>query len=1109
MAMRHRAGRKLLAATLGTSLAVLTLATAGASSASAAPTPTPPGSAVPVPIDAGHGNTPAPNSPKFAGALAHTTSGVQDVFVQLSGRGAAQVAVQKLDAGAPKAVAKSSAKAQAKVTEKAADVVVAAARAVDPQADELFTVGNAVPGVAIRATKKALDALAARGDVVKISTLVPKKINNAGTAQLTRVLDTWQNLGVTGEGVKVGVIDTGIDYTHADFGGPGTVAAWNAAHAASAGPFTPTAKVVGGYDFVGDAYDAGVDGSEPAPDPNPLDCEGHGTHVAGTAAGYGVGADGTTFRGDYSSLNGDDLYKMTVAPGMAPKASLYALKVFGCEGSTNAVIPALDWALDPNNDGDFSDHLDIVNLSLGSDYTTVDDPENAVIDQLAANGVLPVISAGNNGDLTDTGGGPGNAVRSLAVASSVDEFQLRDGLKINAPDGLPEVVAGQVSIAYPWATAPDVTGDVVALSDANADGCDPLSSADAAVVAGKVAWLEWDDNDATRRCGSAARAGNVQKAGAIGAIFTSGLEVFGAGITGSAVIPVIQLPKTGTDLLRPAVEAGTLNVTFSGSLVATIKDRSPAIADTISSFTSRGTHGSIGVVKPDVTAPGDTVASAKIGSGNGVVVESGTSMAAPLTSGVAALVKKVHPTWSTEQLKAAIMNTAGHDLYTENGQQGDRYGPARVGAGRIDALSAVQTSVIAYNSDVAGGVSASFGVVEAPIGKNVVTETRRIKIQNTGSTSVNLSLSYDGLVQQPGVSYTVSPSTVTLKKNASARVKVVMTVQPSALRHTLDPTMDAEQTDALIGADRARQFLSDASGRVLITQYGKADLRVPVYGAAKPVSTTKSKAVTSRTGTRTIQLRGNGFDQGEGSERFASQASVLNLGYTSKRLPTCSPTTTDSGCTFNATTVAGDLHYVGANATTDRSGSKANGWLWFGLSTYGNWATIGNSTIPYVDMDTTGDGVADFEVYVQNEPSTDLLTAYLVDIKKNTLIDIEPVNFQDGNVDTNVFDSNTLLIPVWPAAIGLTDSATTFPIRYTVGTSSFYGSSALGGDIDRTPAVTFDAAKPAVQVTDPLFYDADGVGIPYRLNGAAKTAKALILHLHGKSGSRAEVLTVK
>ncbi len=118
------------------------------------------------------------------------------------------------------------------------------------------------------------------------------------------------------------------------------------------------------------------------------------------------------------------------------------------------------------------------------------------------------------------------------------------------------------------------------------------------------------------------------------------------------------------------------------------------------------------------------------------------------------------------------------------------------------------------------------------------------------------------------------------------------------------------------------------------------------------------------------------------------------------------------------------------------------------------------------------------------------------------------MNFHDGDVDTNVFDTNTLLLPVWPKAIGLTDAADTYPITYTVGTNSVYGSEALGRDIDRTPPVTFDAAKPDVQVTAPLFYDANGVGIPYRL-GSADPAKALVLHLHGKSGSRAEVITVR
>ena len=79
--------------------------------------------------------------------------------------------------------------------------------------------------------------------------------------------------------------------------------------------------------------------------------------------------------------------------------------MFGCEGSTDVVMPALDWALDPNGDGDFSDHLDVLNMSLGADYDAPDDPENALIDQLAMHGVMTVNSAGNAGDYTDAGVG--------------------------------------------------------------------------------------------------------------------------------------------------------------------------------------------------------------------------------------------------------------------------------------------------------------------------------------------------------------------------------------------------------------------------------------------------------------------------------------------------------------------------------------------------------------------------------------------------------------------------------------------------------------------------------------------------------------------------------
>lgn len=1072
--------------------AALALGTVGAAGPGAA-ADDPGGTARPAPTAAPRALA---KSTKLLGGLG-TLTGTRSVFVQLAGGGAADAAADASGTAAKRKAVKDRRAAVART----ADSVLSEARRTDRRATALYEVANAVPGLAMRADVDTLAQLAERADVVSIMPIIPKKPANAGATAFTRALATWQNLGETGEGVSIGVIDTGIDYTHAGFGGPGTVAAYDAALAASSGPWTPTAKVVGGYDFVGDRYNADPDADDyqpvPHPDPNPLDCQGHGSHVAGTAAGFGVLADGTTFTGDYGTLTEDGLLDMRVGPGVAPHASLYALKVFGCTGSTNEVIAALDRALDPNGDGDLSDKLDVVNLSLGSDYGVADDPENLVIDKLATHGVLPVLSAGNNGDLTDTGGSPGNAVRGLAVASSVDPYQLRDGLRVEAPADLASIVPGQFSIAYDWSAAP-VTGDVATLSGANADGCTALSSADAARVSGRVAWLTWDDDDATRRCGSAARANNVSAAGATGAIFTSSLDVFAAGISGNAAIPVIQIPAAQTTRLASAAAAGTLRVTFDGELAGSIKDITDEIGDTVSSFSSRGVHGSVGVVKPDVAAPGDTITSVAVGTGTGATTNNGTSMSAPHVAGIAALVRATHPSWDVERVKASIMNTATHDVRTDDGLA---YGPARVGAGRVDALSAVTTDLVAYAEAGSGAVSASFGVVAAPISKGTVTERRTVTVRNTGRTTQDVRVTYDAATEQPGVSYRVSPSRVKVRAGSTAKVTVTMTVRPSKLRRTIDPTMATTHVNPYTGADQARQFLADASGRLVVTARDH-ELRVPVYGAAKPTSQTTASVSKHRSKNPVIELKGKGFEQGSGSSAYTSYASVLTLGETSARLPRCSTKVT-TGCVSIGSERAGDLRYIGAGSVAGEDG-YADGLMWFGIATWGDWATIGNTTIPYVDMDVDGDGRADYEVFVQNIAGTDLLEALLVDLRTGAPVSIIPANFASGDVDTNVFDSNVLLIPVDPAAIGVTNAATSFPVTYQVGMFSAY----TGEDVDASGAIRYDVADPDVVVSSPLYVDARGT-IGYTLgSSAAKGTQALVVHLHGEEGKRAEVLTL-
>ncbi len=1102
MPARHVRSRVLLG--LGIALLLPPLALSGPPSASAAPAlPTAPLSA--PRLQAGL------SSSKLQGKLARPSAERRSVFVRLSGTGAAETAGRTLRGagGARASAGRAAARDRRARVRRNADTVAKAARRVDDQAETLFSVTNAIPGVAISVDDHALEALAERDDVVSIAALVPKKPDNASTAQLTRAVRAWRTPRGTGKGITIGIIDTGIDYTHAAFGGPGTVAAYEDAREASSGPFTPTAKVVGGRDFVGDDYNADSydpDGYQPvpAPDRNPIDCDGHGTHVAGTAAGFGVTAGGSTFRGSYSTLTRSALTRMRIGPGMAPRASLYALKVFGCDGSTNAVIPALDWSLDPNGDGDFSDHLDIVNLSLGSDYSPADDPQNAVVDAIARHGVLPVMAAGNAGDLTDVGA---SAVRGLAVASSVDEFQLRDGLRVTAPAELSGITEGQMSSTYDWSQG-RVGGDVVALSADNADGCAELSPEDRARVDGKVAWLEWDDDDATRACGSRARADHLAAAGAVGALLTSKRDIFPGGIAGNDVLPVVQLPRTGTDRLRPAVRAGTLCVTFDGTLAGAVRSTTPQLTDTLSSTSARGSHGAPGVVKPDVTAPGDTLTSAGMGTGNGQLTLSGTSMASPVAAGIAALVLKRHPSWSPAYVKAAVMNTATHDLHTSPGRKGRIYGPARVGAGRVDALHAVSTKVIAYSLGRGGAVSASFGVVEAPANRRTVRRTRTVRVRNTGRSTTRVKLGYQAVVRQPGVSYAVSKSSVKLKPGRYADVKVTMRVRTAALRHTIDPTMARRQVDPdLQDQDgnpvrRARQHVSDASGRLLVTPAGKRTLRVPVYGAAKPVS--RTRVVDRRSA---LEVRGQGFDLGRGRSGFQSKLSVTTLGFDSPRQPSCGQLPS-LGCAANASARSGDLRYVGAGAVRSPEGSRADGMLWFAVTAYGPMATVGASNVPYVDIDTTGDGAPDFEVYGAPSPGTDLFSSVLVDYESNTIVDVQPMNFLDGDEETNVFDTEAVLLPVWPAALGMTDEDETFPITYTVATFNSFASPLTSYTQDATPEIAFDVAAPGVEVAGALYPDMKGTTIPYTVSPTASRPKALVVHLHNQNGRKAEIQTL-
>ena len=462
-------------------------------------------------------------------------------------------------------------------------------------------------GIAVQVDAAKIAQIRALPGVEAVYPLVSKELSNSTSVPFIGAPEVWAAAGldITGEGITVGIIDTGIDYIHTNFGGPGTQAAYDANDTTVVGdvPYFPSAKVAGGFDFAGDLYDAGCSEEDeeaglctttPAPDPDPMDCNGHGTHVAGTAAGYGVNADGSTYRGPYGP--GTDFDALKIGPGVAPEATLYALRVFGCEGSTDVTEVAIEWAVDPNGDGDFSDRLDVINMSLGSAFGSPFDSSAVASDNAASVGVIVVASAGNSGDTHYITGSPGVSGRTISVASSVDSGISFLAIRVNSPPAIAGLYEAATADFGPPLTEEGVTGDVV-YPAANQNGCAPFP---AGTFTGRIALID------RGACEFSTKVFNAQEAGAIAVIIVNNVpgappSQMGAGVDAPRVnIPSVMISFEDGALIKEQLADGqTVNVTLSSEFRI---DR-PDIADTLSTFSSRGPRRVDTMLKPDIAAP--------------------------------------------------------------------------------------------------------------------------------------------------------------------------------------------------------------------------------------------------------------------------------------------------------------------------------------------------------------------------------------------------------------------------------------------------------------------------------------------------------------------------
>ncbi|KAB7790245.1 S8 family peptidase [Bifidobacterium leontopitheci] len=1121
------------------------------------------------PADAGgSGNgstaTPPASDDTVSGNLVNT-SGTLSAFVQVKGVGGLEqkrmalqsLGKQRMSVKSRNAEAMKSVTSRAKNATDDANDVFAALKKLDPKASKLYTSAYSIPGIAVRADADALRTLGRQNpDVIDISPIVQRTATSASTSgsgnatgttsteeatkttgatpsnynndSFVNALKTWQKTGETGKNAKVVIIDTGIDYTHADFGGSGSTADYQAALASDADPLTdPTlskmldkSKFLGGYDFAGATYNADSSATEdvydpiPKPDANPIDGPGggHGSHVAGTLGGYGEDANGKTFTGDYSKLTDADLKTMKIGPGSAPEVGIYMLKVFGDGGgSTDVTGEALDWVAKKVAEGT---QIDIVSMSLGTAYGTQDDPDTKKVNELTEAGVLSVAAAGNDDDVTDIGGSPATAHSSLAVAATKSNGALQDAIQIDQPSDLAgNGYAGQYSIdySYPHPTF-KVSGKVVPLTDStNLDGCVAYSDEQAAAVKGKIVFATVDDTNF--RCKTGTMFDNASKAGAIGVVFGSQYDVPEAGIAGNYDIPGFQLAKSSYAKLKSALEAGTVELTFDSSLKQTVRSTVPGMADRIASFSSRGIHGSYdGTVKPDIAAPGVGIISVGSGTGNKAASMSGTSMATPLTAGVAALVASKHPDWSGTRIKQQMMSTADHDIVTDDGSQA--YGIIRAGIGRVDAYAAVNGDARVYVSDDPTGVTGGFGIVQ--VGEKGYSKSKKFTVENDSDKDRTYKVSYLPRVKTDGVSYDLDQTTVKVAAHSSAQFSVTLNIpDASKLRHTIDTTM-AKQSG---GKDRS--YVTDASGIIRLEPADTADdatafpLRAAVSAAPKPISETTAtvKFASAKAEQGTLTVSGHGVSQGTDSEAYQSELAAMQLGALDPQAGAKgSDGKVDDAYTGNdaaaRSLAAADIRAVGVASTAPQMKDPSQGMLAFGIVTENSWSRLGMTITPEVYIDASGDGRPDFEIAAG--VSGDNVYAVTYDLATGGTLDVEPID------DASVSDSNTVVLRTKLSALGYTPTTKVTKITYQAAMSSVYAqrnsedsNSTKTFVVDTAKSATYDVYQPALWFGeadaktegngDVLAKDQDGVTLTAHrtVAGAATAAQPLVLHLRG------------
>lgn len=509
-----------------------------------------------------------------------------------------------------------------------------------------------VNGVAVELNGHSPNGLAKGPGVKSVSPSALYRPAMSESVPLINADDVWNALNVDPTdpselaGIKVGVIDSGIDDSHPFIN-------------SCRGPVEHDVFISGTNNFGGP--DLFFD---------------HGTHVAGTIGGcYATGP---------VTIGGKTLTLAKPMSGVAPGVELHDYNVFPGYGAgfvafdgsafSHDIIAAVEQAVE--------DDMDVINLSLGGSVEGPHDILAEAIDRAVEAGTIAVIAAGNSGNNLLSVESPGSAANAITVAAS-SNAHFAVGTTISFGGTILTAAEGDFNTFSPALTAATST-------TTPPDGCSAISED----LTGLIAVID------RGACTFTTKIGNAENQGALGVIMVN--NVGGAPISMAhdgtdpfPTIPAVMISLSDGALLKAHIP-GVITVDSSGLVEL------PATPDQIAEFSGVGPTPFDFRQKPDVTAPGVNVLSS-VFNGEFAFFQ-GTSMATPHVAGAVALLLAGDPGLTPEQVKSAIVNNAVRNDVLEFGTfSGLVYGPMARGGGRLDVLNAYQASLFASPASIGFG----------------------------------------------------------------------------------------------------------------------------------------------------------------------------------------------------------------------------------------------------------------------------------------------------------------------------------------------------------------------------------------------------------------------